>query len=483
MTDVRPVPLADEFRVVHLVGIGGAGMSGLARLLLRRGAQVSGSDARDSRRLAALRALGARVAVGHDPAHLGDARTLIFSRAIPDDNAEVAEGRRRGLRVVPRAVALAALTEGFRTLAVAGTHGKTTTTCMATVALQACGLDPSFVIGGDLDEAGANAHPGSADVFVVEADENDGAFLHLAPLVAVVTNIEPEHLDHYGTAAAVTAAFEAFADRIDPAGTLVACADDPGAARLAALVRGRPGGPAVTTYGESLDADVRLGLPMVSRAASTGEIVARGRRLGDLTIPVAGRHNLVNATGALAAGLELGLPAAGLREGLASFTGVRRRFESKGEVGGVRVVDDYANHPTKIAAVLRAARDVADGGRVVVAFQPELYSRTAVFATDLGRALGQADAVVVMDVFGAGEDPLPGVTGALVAAAVPLPPESVVYEPSWSSAAARVAELARPGDLVLTVGVGDVTLLGPELLRTLAESRAGSPLTAPSRSG
>jgi UDP-N-acetylmuramate--alanine ligase len=483
MTVVRPVPLAAEFRAVHLVGIGGAGMSGLARLLLRRGAVVSGSDVRDSRRLAALRALGARVVVGHDPAHLGDAETLIFSRAIPDDNPEVVAARAGGLRVIPRAVALAGLTEGFRTLAVAGAHGKTTTTCMAIVALQACGLDPSFVIGGDLDEAGSNAHPGSADVFVVEADENDGAFLHLSPLVAVVTNVEPEHLDHYGTPEAVTAAFEAFVGRIGPAGCLVACADDPGAARLAGLARARGGGPTVTTYGESPDADVRVELPMVSSWSSTCEIVVRGRRLGELTVQVAGRHNLVNAAGALAAGLELGLPAAGLREGLASFSGVRRRFEPKGEVGGVRVVDDYANHPTKVAAVLRAARDVAGGGRVVVAFQPDQYSRTAAFAPELGAALGLADAVVVMDVFGAGEDPLPGVSGASVAAAVPLPPEAVVYEPSWSSAARRVAELARPGDLVLTVGAGDVTLLGPELLRTLAESPPVATLRTPSRSG
>jgi UDP-N-acetylmuramate--alanine ligase len=477
MADVTVVPLPAEFHTVHLVGIGGAGMSGLARLLLRRGATVSGSDAKDSRRLAALRALGARVALGHDPSYVGDARTLVFSGAIPDGNPEVVEARRRGLRVMPRAAALAGVMAGMRGVAVAGTHGKTTTTSMMTVALQACGLDPSFVIGGDLNEAGSNAHAGSGDIFVAEADESDGAFLYLAPFGAIVTNVEPEHLDHYRTSEAVTAAFERFAERLPAGGFLIACADDPGSARLAALARARPGGPRVTTYGEAADADVRVDLPMVSWGRSACEIVARGRRLGDLTLRVPGRHNLVNAAGALAAGLALGLPPASLLAGLAGFTGVRRRFEPKGEVAGVRVVDDYANHPTKVATVLRTAREVADGGRVIVAFQPHQYSRTAAFAAELGAALGLADAVVVMDVFGGGEDPLPGVSGAAVAAAVPLPDGAAVYEPSWSAVAGRVISFASPGDLALTVGAGDVTLLGPELLRTLAEHES-----VPSRS-
>ncbi len=465
--------LPDEFDRVHLVGIGGAGMSGLARLLMRRGASVSGSDARDTRRLAALRALGAVVTVGHDPDHLGDARTLIVSQAIPDGNPEVEAARRRGLRVVSRSAALAALMRGTRGLAVAGTHGKTTTSLMVTVALQACGADPSFVIGSDINEAGSNAHAGTGEIFVAEADESDGGFLLLAPSGAIVTNVEADHLDYYQRPEDVEAAFARFVDGVDPNGFVVACADDPGAALLVAALRERErdGGkaPRVTTYGESVDAHVRVELPMVSAAGSTCEVVVRGRRLGELSLRVPGRHNLHNAAGAPAAGLELGLPAAGLLEGLAGFAGARRRFETKGTAGGIRVIDDYANHPTKVVSVLRAARDIVDGGNVVVAFQPHLYSRTAAFAAEFGAALGLADAVVVMDVFGAGEQQIPGVSGASVAAQVPLPAGRVVYEPSWSAAADQVAAFTRPGDLVLTVGAGDVTLLGGELLRVLAE--------------
>ncbi|WP_242605927.1 UDP-N-acetylmuramate--L-alanine ligase [Frankia sp. Cppng1_Ct_nod] len=468
--------LPDEFDRVHLVGIGGAGMSGLARLLLRRGAYVSGSDARDSRRLAALRALGAQVAIGHDPGHLGDARTLIFSQAIPDGNPEVEEAKKRGLCVVSRSAALAALMRGFRGLAVAGTHGKTTTTLMATVALQACGADPSFMIGSDINEAGSNAHAGSGEIFIAEADESDGGFLFLEPFAAVVTNVEADHLDYYRRPEDIDIAFTRFVDGVDPDGFVVACLDDPGAARLVAALGEREGAkaPRVTTYGESADANVRVELPMISPTGSTCEVVVRGRRLGELTLQVPGRHNLLNAAGALAAGLELGLPAAGLLEGLKGFAGVRRRFESKGTVDGIRVIDDYANHPTKIRSVLRTAHDIADGGSVVVAFQPHLYSRTAAFASEFGAVLALADAVVVMDVFGAGERQIPGVSGAMIASRVPLPADRVVYEPSWSAAAGRVAAFVRPGDLVLTVGAGDVTLLGGELLRVLAE-RASLP--------
>jgi UDP-N-acetylmuramate--alanine ligase len=463
-------PLPAELRRVHLVGMGGAGMSGIARILLARGAQVSGSDAKDSRRLAGLRALGATVTIGHSAAAVGDVASLVVSGVIPPGNAELLEAHRRGINVISRTATLAKLMAGSRGLAVAGTHGKTTTTSMVTVALQSCGVDPSFTIGGDLNEAGSNAHAGSGRVFVAEADENKGAFLQLAPQGAVVANVEAEHLDHYRTAGAVTAAFEAFVTRIEAGGFVVLCADDVGAAALAAPAR--RAGVRVTTYGERADADLRLSGVRLSGRGSTAEIDLRGERLGTVSMQVPGRHNLLNAAAALAAGIELGLPDGCLRAGLATFTGVRRRFEPKGAVGGVRVVDDYANHPTKIRAVLDAARLAADGGRVIVAFQPHLYSRTGTFARQLGEALGLADAVVVMDVFGAAEEPLPGISGATVAATVPLPADLVVYEPSWSAAADRLAELARPGDLVLTIGAGDVTLLGPELLRVLDERSA-----------
>ncbi|RJK97186.1 UDP-N-acetylmuramate--L-alanine ligase [Vallicoccus soli] len=441
-------------------------MSGIARILLARGLPVSGSDAKESRSLAALRALGARVHVGHDAAHVADADTVVVSSAIRESNPELAAARERGLLVLPRAAALAAVMQGRRAVAVAGTHGKTTTTSLLTVALQHCGADPSFAIGGHLNESGANAHNGSGDVFVAEADESDGSFLLYTPSGAVVTNVEPDHLDHYGTAEAVTAAFDAFAARIVPDGFLVACADDPGSAALAARVRER-GGVAVRTYGESEDADLRVDGLVLEGSGSRFEAVARGRRLGPVALQVPGRHNALNAAAALTAGLLLGQPASDLREGLEGFTGTRRRSELKGTARGVRVYDDYAHHPTEVEAVLRAFRGVVGAGRLVVTFQPHRYSRTEAFREDFGRALGLADEVVVMEVYGAGEDPVPGVSGATVAAAVPLPGDAVVFEPSWSAVAGELARRARPGDVVLTLGAGDVTMIGPEVLGQL----------------
>ncbi|HEY4315945.1 MAG TPA: UDP-N-acetylmuramate--L-alanine ligase [Actinomycetes bacterium] len=462
-----PVP-AESLGRVHFVGIGGAGMSGIARIMLARGLPVSGSDAKDSVTLAALRALGATVFVGHDPANVGDVDTVVVSTAIRDSNPELVEARRRGLTVIHRAGALASVMVGCRAVAVAGTHGKTTTTSLLTVALQHCGADPSFAIGGNLNESGANAHNGTGDVFVAEADESDGSFLQYEPTAAIVTNVEPDHLDHYGTPEAVALAFEAFARRIQPGGFLVSCADDAGAARLADSARAD--GVDVRTYGVTEDADLRVADLATAGLGSSFEPVLLGRRLGRVELRLPGRHNALNAAAALATGVGLGFPVERLREGLASFTGTRRRFEHKGTQAGVRVFDSYAHHPTELAADLVAAREVAGRGRVVVVFQPHLYSRTRFFAEAFGRALGLADEVVVMDVYAAREDPEPGVTGALVASAVPLPAGQVVFEPSWSAVAAHLASRARPGDVVLTCGAGDVTMIGPEVLDLLAEA-------------
>src|SRR3954452_16300993 len=462
-----PVPSLEELGAVHFVGIGGAGMSGIARILLARGVAVSGNDRRDTPTLLALRALGARVEVGHDPAHLGEADTVVVSSAIREDNPELREARERGLPVLPRAVALAALMAGHRSVAVAGTHGKTSTTSMLTVAVQACGADPSFAIGGNLNESGSNAHAGSGDVFVAEADESDRSFLLLAPFAGVVTNVEADHLDNYGDLAAVEAAFDRFLQTIDPEGFVVLCLDDPGAARLAAVpVKAR-----VRTYGTAPDADLRLVDGDVAGGGTSYPAVLDGAELGRVRIRVPGEHMARNSAAALLAGLELGLPVDGLLDGLARFGGVHRRFELKGVVAGVRVYDDYAHHPTEVSAQLKAARAVAGSGRLIVAFQPHLYSRTREFADGFGRALGLADDVVVMDVYGAREDPVPGVTGAMVADAVPLPPGRVVFEPSWSAAAPALAARARPGDLVMTMGAGDVSMVGPEVLEALR--RAG----------
>jgi UDP-N-acetylmuramate--alanine ligase len=456
---------------VHLVGIGGAGMSGIARILLARGAAVSGSDAKESRTVLALRALGARVEVGHDAAHLPDGpATVVVSSAIRETNPELAAARSRGLEVVHRARALAALTEGRTLAAVTGTAGKTSTTSMLTVALQHAGADPSFAIGGDLAASGSGAHEGSGGVFVVEADESDASFLAFAPRVAVVTNVEPDHLDHYGTAEAYTAAFTAFAGRIVPGGALVACADDPGSAALAAAVE--DGGLRVLRYGRAAGADARL-VDFRPDGAGARIVLQHAGVEHRLRLPVPGEHMALNALGALLAGVELGVAPEALLEGLAAFDGVRRRFEFRGRADGVAVYDDYAHHPAKVAAQLRAARDVVAGrGRVVVAFQPHLYSRTRAFAGAFGEALGLADEVVVLDVYGAREDPEPGVTGALVADAVTLPREHVRFVPRWAEVPAVVAGLARSGDLVITMGAGDVTVLAPEIVLELEQRAA-----------
>ncbi len=461
------LPPADRLGRVHFVGIGGAGLSGIARIMLARGITVSGSDAKDSRTLVALRALGATCHLGHDAANLGDADTVVVSTAVRDSNPEVVEALRRGLLLLPRSAALESVMQGRRVVAVAGTHGKTTTTSLLTVALQHCGADPSFAIGGDLNETGSNAHDGSGELFVAEADESDGAFLVYSPYAALVTNVEADHLDNYGTAEAYREAFDVFADRVDRDGFLVVCADDPGADALG--LRAREQGRTVVRVGEREGADVRaVGLSFAG-STSTFTVHDGGVELGEVRLQIPGRHYVLDALSALACGLRLGFAFADLARGLGAFSGTRRRMELKGQAGGVRVYDSYAHHPAEITGDLQAARSLAGDGRVVVAFQPHMVSRTRIFGEEMGVALGAADDVVVMDIYVAREDPEPGVTGGLVAQAVPLPPEHVVFERSWSAVAGHLASRARPGDLVLTLGAGDVTLLGPEVLELLEE--------------
>jgi UDP-N-acetylmuramate--alanine ligase len=463
---------ADQLGRVHFVGIGGAGLSGIARIMLARGITVSGSDAKESRALEALRALGARCHVGHAAAHVHDVDTVVVSTAVREDNPEVVEALRQGLRLLPRSAALESVMQGRRVVAVAGTHGKTTTTSLLTVALQHCGADPSFAIGGELNESGANAHDGSGELFVAEADESDGAFLVYSPHAALVTNVEADHLDNYGTEEAYHEAFTAFLDRIDPDGFLVVCVDDAGAAHLGWQARRR--GMTVVGVGESSDADLRAEALSFEGSTSTFAVVDRGRRLGEVTLQIPGRHYVLDAVAALAAGLRLGFAFTDLKRGLESFSGTRRRMELKGEVDGIRVYDSYAHHPNEIAGDLQAARSLAGEGRVVVAFQPHLVSRTRIFGAQMGHALGAADQVVVMDVYVAREDPEPGVNGQLVASHVPLPADQVTFEPSWQATPQRLIERARPGDVVLTLGAGDVTLVGPEVLQLLAERSRGA---------
>jgi UDP-N-acetylmuramate--alanine ligase len=469
VTPVEPVPVGQLGRV-HFVGIGGAGMSGIARLLLARGVAVSGSDRAASGQLDALAALGATVRVGHAAEHVTGADTVVTTpSAIGDHNIEVVEARRRGIRVIPRAAALASLMMGRQGIAVTGTHGKTTTTSMLTTILRHCGADPSYVIGGILAETGLGADDGSGEMFVVEADESDGSFLMLSPQAAVVTCIEAEHLDNYRDLAHIQATFEAFAATIRHGGLLIAGRDDPGAAALASAAAGLP--LRVRTYGQAPGADYGLnevtGLGMSTRLSVTppgGEPVT-------LTIAAAGRHYALNAAGALAAAVELGVPAPDAARALAGYRGAQRRMELKGEADGVRVLDTYAHHPTEIAADLTAARDIAAGGRVIALFQPHLYSRTRFFAQQFGAALGLADEALVLDVYAAREDPEPGISGALIAGAVPG--GGARFAPDAAAVPDLIAGLAKPGDLVLTMGAGDVTLLAPRILDALRERAGG----------
>jgi UDP-N-acetylmuramate--alanine ligase len=464
---VEDIPAADQLGRVHLMGVGGAGMSGIARILLARGVSVSGCDAKESTVLAPLRALGAVVEIGHEASHIEATDTLVVSSAIRPSNPELQAAQQQGRRVLPRAAALASVMADRVGLAVAGTHGKTTTTSMLTVAMHACGRDPSYAIGGDLNEPGSNAHNGSGEFFVAEADESDRSFLLLSPQGAVVTNVEPDHLDNYGDASAVHDAFAAFIDRVDPGGVVLLGADDEGSSAL--VPRARDRGLRVRTFGLAASADVRIERLMLAGNGSSFDLVAEGRRLGQVSLQVPGAYNAVNAAGALGLGLAVGLPFNDLARGLAGFAGVRRRFELKGVAGGVRVYDDYAHHPTEVAtAALVAARGVAGNGRVIAVFQPHLYSRTETFASAFGSALGGADIVVVMDIYAAREDPRPGVTGALVEQAVPLPADQVHFEPSWAAVPPLVAGLARPGDVVVTIGAGDVTMIGPAVLDLLS---------------
>ena len=470
MTDAGSAS-GQELGRVHIVGIGGAGMSGIARIMVAQGMTVSGTDAKDSRRLQALKAIGVDARVGHDADLVQGLDAVIFSTAIPESNVERVAAREAGIPELSRADALAIVMAGSRGVAVAGTHGKTTTTSMLTVALQHCGVDPSFAIGSELNESGSNAHLGTGDIFVVEADESDGAFLALAPEAGIVTNVEPDHLDHWGTFEAIEEAFLEFALGIrDRDGFLVVCIDDLGGARLAQ--RAREQGVDVRTYGESHDADYRLSDAIVNGIGWTFDVVHNGVRLGEVRLQVPGRHNALNALAAFATGLGLSLPASDLREGLESFSGTRRRFDFKGQVDDIRVFDDYAHHPTEIDATLRAARDVVGDGRLIVAFQAHHYYRTAMFTKEFGTALGLADDVVVLEVYAPGETPIPGASGQTMASNVPLPPEHVVFEPSWSAVAGHLVDRARAGDIIMTLGAGDIGMIGTEVLEQLRERSA-----------
>ena len=476
VSPVAPVPLTDLGRV-HFTGIGGAGMSGIARIMIARGVTVSGSDSAASDLLTSLAGQGAAVHVGHAAAHVAGADTVVVSTAIREDNPELAEAHRRGLRVMHRAAALASVMLGRQGIAVAGTHGKSTTTGMLTTILRHCGASPGYVIGAILAETGLGAEDGDGKMFVAEADESDGSFLMLAPDLAIVTCVEADHLDNYASLAEIEAAFRQFTSRITPGGLLIACADDPGALALAAAAA--QAGVRVRTYGEAPEADYRLTGVRCQGMTVHFEVIAGPRAApgapsrAQLEVAVPGRHNALNGTAAYAAALELGLPPGLAGAGLAGYQGVHRRMQPKGEAAGVLVLDSYAHHPTELAADLRAAREIRPGGRVIAVFQPHLFSRTRIFAAEFGAALGLADEAFVLDIYAAREDPEPGVTGLLVAAAVPG--GRARFIPGRADVPAAVAAVARSGDLVLTMGAGDVTALGPQIVAALAAPGGASP--------
>ncbi len=451
---------------VHFMGAGGAGMCALAELLLRSGVRVSGCDLKDSVNLQDLARLGATVSLGHDPEHVEGASVLVVTSAVPADHPELVRARERGVPVLKRAEALGAWVNRGRLVAVAGTHGKTTTTAMATEILAVAGHDPTGVVGGRVSSWDGNLRFGSGDLFVVEADEYDRSFLALTPDVAVVTSLEADHLDTYGDLDGLRAGFRAFLDGVRGGGVVAACADDQGAASVLAAV-----GAAGTSYGLSAGSRLRAVGVVTGVGGTRCRVVEDGVAAGPLRLRVDGVHNLRNALGAAAAARALGVSWDAVRRGLGEFRGVGRRFERLGSARGVEVVDDYAHHPTEIRAALAAARVSFPGSRLVAAFQPHLYSRTRDFHREFGASLTGADVVWVTDVFPAREAPLAGVTGTLVAdAAREAGAADVRYHASLDDLAPMLAADLREGDVVLTLGAGSVERVGMELLGLLREA-------------
>jgi len=450
----------------HFIGIGGAGMSGLARVLHDRGIVVTGSDLKASRYATALQEAGILVHVGHAADNLGDPEVVVVSSAIPETNPELAAARERGIPVWPRAKMLAHIVGQDIGVAVAGTHGKTTTSSMMTTVLDGIGLDPTFLIGGELNDMGANARCGGGGYCVVEADESDGSFLYLTPTVAIITNVEADHLDHYGSFEAVVETFGRFIESVPAGGAVVVCADDAALVRLA-KERSRA---RVVTYGAVEAADVRCDDLERVGLGHRFSVTFPGGSVGPVTITVPGVHNVINATGVLAAAWALALDTGRAASALTSFKGVRRRFDRVGEVAGITVVDDYAHHPTEIKATLAAARG-AGFRRVWVVFQPHRYSRTAALGREFGEAFHDADHVVLMDVYSAGEPPIPGVSGKTVVTETlrSAPRTHLAYFPHRDDIDAYIAERVREGDLVMTMGAGDVTTLGPGIVRAIGE--------------
>jgi len=457
-----PVPDLAPVRRLHLIGIGGAGMRNLAKLFLARGIAVTGSDMKDSSGLRELERLGVRVHVGHAEEQVGDPDAVVVSSAIRERNPELAAARRRGIPVWARAQALAALAGDARTIAVAGTHGKTTTTSMVGLVLERAGVDPTYLVGGEPNESGSGARSGRGDLFVAEADESDGTFLLLTPEVGIITNVEVDHVDFFrGGREEIEAAFTSFADRCRH---VVACADDPGAVRAVEATDAE-----VVWYGTSERAQVHLTVRSVGSEGARGTVRIDGEPV-DVQLRVDGTHMLLNAASAIAAASIVGVDPRVAAEALGSFSGVHRRFELRGSARGARFYDDYGHVPTELAVTLDVARRTGPK-RLMAVFQPHRYSRTQALWRELGASLVEADVVVVTDVYGAAQDPIPGVTGKLVVDGVNLaaPGKRVVYLPHRADVVRFLDREVREGDLVITMGCGDVWMLGDAALEAIGE--------------
>jgi len=448
---------------IHFIGIGGAGMSGIARIMLAKSIEVSGSDKNESQMTLALKALGAKVQIGHDAKNIDSADLVVVSAAISKNNPEYAAAIAAGLPIAARATALSWLLSDSKSVAVAGTHGKTTTTAMLTVALQAAGVDPSFAIGGIINSAGTNAHSGSGDIFVVEADESDGSFLAYQPLGAIITNIELDHVDHFASEEQLFKTFADFVGSIKPDGFLVVCGDDSGVKKLIKM-NANPN-IKVITYGQGPDNDYQISRINLAAQSSTAQVTINGRKAGELSLVVPGLHNLLNALAAFAAGCALQVNELKLIQGLGNFSGTKRRFELKGEVNGVKVIDDYGHHPTEIEVTLTAAKNLAGSGRVLTVFQPHRYSRTSAFTKEFARSLSLSDFVYLLEIYAASEKPMEGVSSLLISKLMSA--EKVKFEPSMLQVVADVAKAAKSGDVIITLGAGDVSSLSAPILDAL----------------
>jgi UDP-N-acetylmuramate--alanine ligase len=446
---------------IHFVGIGGIGMSGIAEVLLNLGYAVSGSDLKGSETTRRLASLGGRIEQGHAARHVEQADVVVTSSAVKRDNPEVVEARRRKIPVIPRAEMLAELMRLKYGVAIAGSHGKTTTTSLAAHLLAHAGLDPTAVVGGKVNTFGSNAKLGKGDYMVVEADESDGSFLHIPPTIAIVTNIDPEHLDHWKTEEALRKGFLDFVNRVPFYGRAILCIDHPTVQSLLPDVESR-----YVTYGESHQADYRAEGIEVSGHAVRFDAFRREEPLGRFEVRLVGRHNALNALAVVAVADEMGVPADVTREALASFGGVQRRFTVRGEAGGVTVVDDYGHHPAEVKATLLGARE-AFRRRVVCLFQPHRYTRTRDLLADFATAFNDADVLLLTDIYAAGEEPIAGATSATLAEAIRACGHRDVSLVPRAELARAARERVRPGDIVLTLGAGDITAVGPELLELL----------------